>query len=129
MLCRSPYRESARPVARDFPVALDIHYRGSSGRPGAVEGSGRTLWMSSEAMIFQSDGPIPAGTELEISVCWPARLNDCVRLQLWIRAYVLYNLDHGVKAEIRKYEFRTRSLAAAASETSCPAAVADARGA
>ena len=109
MLLRSPFLRNTRPAARDFPVALDLQYQVPGDRDGGIRGTGRTLWMSSREIIFETDVALAAGTELEITVAWPARLEERVALQLRIRAMVLHTLSVGVTAEIRKYEFRTAS--------------------
>lgn len=67
--------------------------------------------MSSRQIIFEGNLSVPSGTEVEITVAWPARLDERVGLQLWIRGCVLHTLAHGITAEIRKYQFRTRSIA------------------
>lgn len=107
MLLRSPFHSTSRPAARDFPVALDLLYQVLGDGHVENRGTGRTLWMSSREIIFETEKPLRAGTELEITVAWPARLDDRIALQLRIRALVLHTLSIGVTAEIRKYEFRT----------------------
>jgi hypothetical protein len=114
MLFRSPFHEAAKPAAREFPLALEMQYHSLGGPAEKVRGEGRTIWMSSREIIFESPETLPAGTELEILVAWPALLDDRIGLQLWIRASVLRNLSHGVTAGIRRYQFRTRALARAA---------------
>jgi hypothetical protein len=110
MLFRSPFHASSRPAARDFPVALDLQYHVVGDGPGELRGTGRTLWMSSKEIIFETETTLTAGAELDITVAWPARLEDRIPLQLCIRASVLHTLSVGVTAEIRRYEFRTCCL-------------------
>lgn len=114
MLLRSTHHDSSKPVAREFPIALDMQYQVLGDGTSKVRGTGRTLWMSSQKIIFEGDTALPAGTVVEITIAWPAMLDEHVGLQLWIRACVLHPLSHGIAAEIRKYQFRTRSVARAA---------------
>lgn len=109
MLFRSPFHGNTRPAAREFPVALDLQYQVLGDKVGEIRGTGRTLWMSSKEIIFETGTPLRAGTELELTVAWPARLEERVALQLRIRAMVVRTLSVGVTAEIRKYEFYTAS--------------------
>jgi len=123
MLLRTRFQERPKPAARDFPLALEMQYQVVGGPARETRGAGRTLWMSSREVIFESERTLPAGTELEILVSWPALLEDRIGLQLWIRGCVLHTLSHGMTAGIRKYQFRTRSLARAgahAASTACP---------
>jgi hypothetical protein len=109
MLCRSSFHGSSRPAARDFPLALDLQYKVLGDKDEGATGTGRTLWMSSREIMFETDRALATGTDLEITIAWPARIEDRVLLQLCIRAAVLHTLSLGVTAEIRKYEFRTAS--------------------
>jgi hypothetical protein len=104
---------SAKPAARDFPLSLEMHYK-IRGDAGEQPGEGRTLWISSRTLIFEPDRPLSSGTDLEITIPWPVRLDERIGLQLWIRARVAHTLSQGVTAEIRKYQFRTRGAVYAA---------------
>lgn len=110
MLLRSRFHQRAKPAARDFPLTLDMHYHVISGLAGEIKGAGRTLWISSREIIFECERILPAGTELELVISWPALLEDRIGLQLWVSGCVLHTLSNGVTAVIRKYQFRTRAL-------------------
>ena len=114
MLIRSTHHSSSKPVAREFPIALDMQYQILGNEVPRVQGTGRTLWISSHQIIFEGDTRLASGTDLEITIAWPARLDERVGLQLWIRAHVLHTLSDGITAEIRKYQFRTRGISRAA---------------
>ncbi|HUK15004.1 MAG TPA: hypothetical protein VLW65_01260 [Bryobacteraceae bacterium] len=124
MLLRTRFQERPKPAARDFPLALEMQYHVVGGPERETRGAGRTLWMSSREVIFETERTLPAGTELEILVSWPALLEDRIGLQLWIRGFVLHTLSHGMTAGILKYQFRTRALVRAegahASSPACP---------
>lgn len=79
-----------------------------------VRGTGRTLWISSHQIIFEGNIALLSGTNVEITIAWPALLDEHVGLQLWMRACVRHTLSDGITAEIRKYQFRTRKIAHAA---------------
>lgn len=75
---------------------------------------GRTMWISSREVIFETAEPLPVGTDLEMTVAWPAMLDSSVGMQLWVRAHVVHSSAPVVTAAIYKYQFRTRSRAKAA---------------
>ena len=107
MLMKAAIR-SAKPAPRDFPLSLEMEYKVRHEHGQEDHGSGRTLWISSRTLIFDPDRRLAPGTELEITIPWPARLDERIGLQLWMRAKVTHTLSQGVTAEIRKYQFRTR---------------------
>ena len=119
MLLRSTYHGSSKPTAREFPISLEMQYQLVSDGTPKIRGVGRTLWISSRQIIFEADTTLSPGTELEITIAWPARLDERVGLQLWVRGIVLHKLSQGVTAEIRKYQFRTRGIARMAAASAC----------
>jgi hypothetical protein len=123
MLMKAEFR-STKPAARDFPVALDLQYQVLDRE---LKGAGRTMWISSKAVIFEADREFVPGTDLEMTVAWPARLDERIGLQLWLRVRVVHSLSQGMTAEIRKYQFRTRSLARQAVAARPPAPVVEVR--
>jgi len=114
MLISSPHHVTAKAVARDFPLALELQYQVVRGPAGGIRGWGRTVWISSKQIVFETAQRLPPGTELEITIAWPALLERCVGLQLWVRGHVAHALTPVVTAAIHKYQFRTRSQAKAA---------------
>lgn len=72
---------------------------------------GRTTWMSSKEVVFETAETLPLGAELEIAVRWPVLLEDRVKLQLWVRAEVVNTATQLATAAIRYYQFRTCRLA------------------
>lgn len=70
--------------------------------------------ISSNGILFTTDKLLIPGRRLEISVSWPAQLNDRCSLKLVAQGRIV-RFDHGRAAmEIQKHEFRTTGLAAAA---------------
>jgi hypothetical protein len=105
-------------------VALDLQYQ-VLGRE--LKGAGRTMWISSRTVIFEADREFVPGTDLEMTVAWPARLDERIGLQLWLRVRIVHSLSQGMTAEIRKYQFRTRSLARTTAAVRATAPVVEAR--
>jgi hypothetical protein len=88
---------------------IDLEYR-LLGRGGAVQaGRGRTVRLSSACVQFECADHLPEQSKVEISIVWPARLENGVGLKLCIVGRTVYSPDHTIVVEIRRYEFRTRS--------------------
>ncbi len=81
---------------------------------GEETGVGRTVNMSSSGVLFTSEQPLFPGRRLELSVSWPAQLDNKCPLKLVARGKIVRS-DAGLAAiEIQQYEFRTAGSAAKA---------------
>ncbi len=89
-----------------YPVAMEMKYKTRT-RTSRV-GLGKTRWMSNRDVTFTTDQAIPQGTLLEISIAWPALLNDRVALQLVVEAEIVRCQESEMTARILKHHFRTR---------------------
>jgi hypothetical protein len=85
---------------------MEVRYK-TAGRTPRV-GMGQTSRMSNSEVVFTADQPLEAGTNLEISIAWPALLNGRVALQLVVVGDVVGRRDSLTTVRIRKYHFRTR---------------------
>ena len=92
--------------AIQYPITLELRYK-TGGRAPRV-GMGQTSGMSASEVVFTADQPIDVGAKLEISIAWPALLNDRVALQLVVVGDVVGRRDSLTTLRIRKYHFRTR---------------------
>jgi len=90
-----------------FPLRLDLRYRAKPQWAKETVGTGRSLWMSSGQLLFQSDQPIEPGTNIEVSLAWPARLDNRTPLQLCVIGQVVSCRDTEVSVRISRHEFRT----------------------
>lgn len=92
-----------------FPIEREIRYKTLNQRAEPLFGSGKTLNISSSGILFTSDQDLPIGTRLEISISWPAQLNEKCSLNLVARGRVTrYNRGQAA-VQIQQYEFRTQS--------------------
>jgi hypothetical protein len=95
-----------------FPVSLEVRYS-VVGRRGPVEtGSGRTIDMSSSGLSFTADTPLSIGQRLDMSIDWPARLDDDVQLQVVVSGMVVRTTGAVIALRIERHEFRTRHAGA-----------------
>ena len=74
----------------------------------AEAGSGQTLNISSSGVWFTTDGILTAGFPLELSLSWPALLNDVCPMKLMIYGCVVRSDHDGAALAIERYEFRTQ---------------------
>ena len=104
--------ETERRSADRFPIQREVRYRvlskRSSGEP--EEGAGTTINISSNGVLFATEGVLSAGKRLELSISWPAQLDNKCNLKLVARGRVT-RLEQGRAAvEIQQYEFRTAGM-------------------
>ena len=94
-----------------YPISIDLEYRLPLSTRGAKTGHGRTVRLSSASIQFESEDYLPPGSTLEMLIAWPARLENAVALQLFVRGRTVRSRDRLITLEILCYEFRTRRQA------------------
>ncbi len=105
----------ARPERRNsgrFQLEQEVYYRVLGRSAGNSEGYGKTLDMSSGGILFTTSEPLTLGNHIEVSVSWPAKL-DNTALKLVARGRVVRSDADKVAVTIDKYEFHTRRANAA----------------
>jgi hypothetical protein len=91
-----------------FPIEREVRYRVISKKSNQEAGGGTTVNMSSSGILFTAEHVLLPGRSLEVSVSWPAQLNNTCPLKLVARGRVV-RFDGGKAAiEIQHYEFRTQ---------------------
>jgi c-di-GMP-binding flagellar brake protein YcgR len=111
-MVNEPVNELEKPERRTsnrFPIAEDLSYRIYSTKNSVETGSGKTINMSSGGILFTTEKPLAAGRRMEISVNWPAQLNNRCALKLVASGRVVRASDNQAAIQIEKYEFRTRA--------------------
>jgi PilZ domain len=96
-----------------FPIERDVRYSVMNRRGGDEVGEGRTINMSSSGVLITSPQMLLPGRRLELSISWPAQLNNKVALKLVARGRVVRFEQGRAAVEIQQYEFRTQSTAPA----------------
>jgi hypothetical protein len=92
-----------------FPIEREVRFRVLSKRSGDEVGDGRTLNISSSGVLFTSEQVLLPGRRLELSISWPAQLNNKCALKLVARGRIVRFEDGRAAMEIQQYEFRTQS--------------------
>lgn len=93
-----------------FPIEREVRYKTLNQRSEMLAGTGKTLNISSSGVLFTSDHELPPGTRLEVSISWPAQLNEKCLLNLVARGRVARQSGLKIALQIQQYEFRTQSM-------------------
>jgi PilZ domain-containing protein len=97
-----------------FPIENELRYKLMEGKAVQLEGRGRTCNMSSGGILFTSEARLTAGYRVELSVDWPARLNEICGLKLVAMGKIVRSDAETAAIQIEKYDFRTRAAVAVA---------------
>jgi PilZ domain len=97
-----------RRLTRRYPIAADIEFTAIGADGVALQGSGRTVNLSTGGVLFESDRILPVGIRIELVICWPARLNDAVALNLCVSGRVARSNGNSHAIRIREHEFCLR---------------------
>jgi hypothetical protein len=100
---------SERRRSSRFPIERELRYKTLNQRAEILAGNGKTLNISSSGVLFTSDHDLPVGTRLEVSISWPAQLNEKCLLNLVARGRITRHIRGQLALQIQQYEFRTQS--------------------
>jgi hypothetical protein len=103
--------QSDRRHSDRFPVEREVRFRVLSKRSVEEGGDGKTINISSSGVLFTSESILLPGRRLEVSISWPAQLNNKCALKLVARGRVVRFEEGRAAMEIQQYEFRTLSSA------------------
>ena len=78
-----------------FPIEREVRYRVLNKRGGDESGDGKTINISSAGILFTTESMVLPGRRLEVSINWPAQLNNKCALKLRL-VDVLFGLRMGV---------------------------------
>src|SRR5947209_2678186 len=92
-----------------FPIEREVKYRVLSKRSSEESGDGTTINISSSGVLFTAGHMLLPGRRMELSISWPAQLNDKCALRLVARGRVVRYEDGRAAFMIQQYEFRTHS--------------------
>lgn len=94
-----------------FPIPLAISYQTLEHPILSGQGTSETLNISSKGILFTSNEKFQAGQLLQVSLDWPARLENSIPLKLVAEGRIVRNANGQTAMTIDKYEFRTRRIA------------------
>jgi CheY-like chemotaxis protein len=91
-----------------FPCRLAVSYQALEHPFFSGVATSETLNISSKGLLFATEEALQPGQLLQVSVDWPARLENQVPLKLVAEGRIVRNLNGLAAMRIDKYEFRTR---------------------
>jgi len=104
-----PTEQNNRRAAKRLMIERDVQYRVLNRREGEMEGTGKTVNMSSSGILFTTGEMLLPGRRLELSISWPAQLDNRCALKLMARGRVVRYEGNAAALEIMQHEFRTKS--------------------
>src|SRR5678815_3455648 len=93
-----------------YPVKAALKYRIVLPNRKVVTGIGGTVNMSSGGILVHTADFLPRGIAIELSIAWPARLNNTVALKLLVIGQTVRTLDNCTAVAIHRHEFRTSGM-------------------
>jgi c-di-GMP-binding flagellar brake protein YcgR len=94
-----------------FAIEREVKYKVLNKKNAEESGVGRTVNMSSTGVLFTTDQLLLPGRRVEVSISWPAQLNNRCALRLVARGRVVRFDDGRAAMEIQQYEFKTQAVA------------------
>ena len=101
--------QNDRRAAKRLTIEREVHYSVLNRREGEVEGTGKTVNMSSSGVLITTGEMLLPGRRLELSISWPAHLDNRCALKLMARGRVVRFEGNAAALEIMQHEFRTKS--------------------
>ena len=100
-------RVKERRATRRYPMTSALKYKALLNKR-EVTGLGLTVNISSGGLLVHIPASLPDGIPIELSIAWPARLNDNVALALHVVGRTVRTQGDYAGIVIRQHEFRTR---------------------
>jgi hypothetical protein len=96
-----------RRAKKRFVMEREIRYRVLEQDKIIAVGSGKTINLSSGGVAFVVPSDLPVGSFIEVSIAWPALLENRCPLQLIGYGRVLRSAQGTTACTLEQYEFRT----------------------
>jgi hypothetical protein len=90
-----------------FPIEREVRFKLLGKRNSHEEGVGKTVNISSNGILFTTDKALVPGRRIEVSISWPAQLDDRCQLKLVAKGRITRQENGRAAIEIQQYEFRT----------------------
>jgi c-di-GMP-binding flagellar brake protein YcgR len=101
-------KQSNRRSSARMSIEREVQYRVLNSKNGEVAASGKTLNMSSSGVLFTTENMLLPGRRIELSINWPAQLDNKCALKLVARGRVVRSQPDCAALEILQHEFRTK---------------------
>lgn len=101
-------KEAERRNNARFDCHLAVSYQSLEKPFISGNGTSETLNISSKGVLFRADEALEPGQLVQVSLDWPARLENQIPLKLVAEGRIVRNIKGVAAMTIEKYEFRTR---------------------
>jgi hypothetical protein len=91
-----------------FEIHRELRYHVRARGKSVQSGSGRTVDMGSRGVAFQTDQALVAGAFVELSISWPALLDEVCPMRLSVSGRIVRTVERMAVCSVDKYEFRTQ---------------------
>jgi len=92
-----------------FPIQRELRYRLLENDRIVACGTGQTINIGSGGVAFLVDHQLKRGAFIELSISWPALLDETCPMRLTIFGRVLRSGGRRSACSVEKYEFRTQA--------------------
>jgi hypothetical protein len=116
-------RDEERRSNPRYPIRVEVEYRVTSRTTEA--GTGQTVNISSGGLLLETEVPLSVGVPIELSLSWPALLEDDVPLQLRVFGETIWARERETAVRIWRYDFRLRGVSTLRRKPDPPALSAD----
>jgi hypothetical protein len=116
MLQRSGTNANVAPPAPNrrqksrFPMEQHVSYKPEKKSTSAGAGTGRTINIGSEGVLFTTGQPLSVGSRVKVAINWPALLDGTCALRFIATGPVVRSDGYQAAVRIDRYEFRTRAI-------------------
>ncbi len=90
-------------------IEREVQFRLLSRKDGDISSAGKTVNISSSGVLFTTVQALVPGHRVELSIDWPAQLDNKCALKLVARGRVVRFEGDRAALEILQHEFRTRA--------------------
>src|SRR5271165_849385 len=109
MLIEKLINATDRRKKKRFPIRRELRYKVLVDHQIVDSGTGQTINMASGGIAFIIDHEVRRGAFIELSVSWPAMLENGCPMRFIVFGRVLRSQGRKAVCTIDKYEFRTQA--------------------
>jgi hypothetical protein len=95
---------------RRYDLKLELRWKTIQQRQATESGVGHTLDLSSGGVRFTAGSDLPMGSNVALSIMWPALLNNVVPMKLAIQGEVVRSAKGWAAVRILNHEFRIQGI-------------------
>jgi hypothetical protein len=97
-----------RRSGRRYPLQAEVEYKLIRQRKVLESGNGATVNVSSSGVLFEAGRPLAPGLQIELSIAWPALLDDLHPLKLLVSGRTVRSHSGYTAVRILGYDFHIR---------------------